>query len=100
MGYYQQPQQGMGSRVKGIIVLCAMLIIIAMVIYICFTVLGATFSAFDKLTYLLSSTPLAVYDNLRSTTVGIFQVFLLMIPLSALGILIAAIYKLKNGEEG
>lgn len=95
----------MGSRIRGIVILAATLIIIGMVLYICFTILGATFSAFDNLKYLLSGphiSPAALtdYNNLVSTTSGVFQVLIIMIPLSAIGIAVAAIYKLRNpGDE-
>lgn len=101
MGYQQPtPGQQLGLKIRGIVILCATIIIIGIIIYICFTILGATFSAFDKLTYLLSATPLAIYDNLRNTVVGIFQAYVIMIPLTALSLLVAAVYKLRNpGDE-
>jgi len=94
-----------GTKIRGLILLCAMFVVIAIVILICFTILGATFKGFDTVSYLLSNPKVGAgaltdFNFLKSTTVGIFQVLVVAIPLSALGTIVGAIYVLKSrGDE-
>lgn len=101
MGYYERPRSRMGVKIAGLIIVATTLIIAAFYISIGFTVLGAVFTGFDPLAAGLASAPLAVYQTLRSTTLSIFEVFVVVIPLSVIGIIISAIYSLRNpGDEG
>lgn len=97
---YPYPEGRRVSRLGGIILMAAMVVLIGMLILVSFVTLGAIFSAMDKMTYMLSATPYAVYNSLRNTVSSTFAILATLIMITSVGALIAAIFMMNKPGGG